>query len=104
MKIFHPTIDFLNSNELITHVMKTLYTSVLTILAAVALIGSIGASLQQHASAFSYDGKQFKDLTKQLERDVLDAAARKPPVGDEIQKLLEDYSRNVLELFPSTSP
>jgi formiminotetrahydrofolate cyclodeaminase len=75
--------------------MKTLYTSVLAILAAVALIGSIGASLQQHASAFSYDGKQFKDLTKDFEKAVLDATD-----AAEIQRLLDQYHDDVMALLP----
>jgi ABC-type phosphate/phosphonate transport system permease subunit len=82
--------------------MQSLYT-IVVILAAVALIGSIGASLQQQAFADHPVGgaKQFKDLTHEFEKDVLDAAFDHP---DGIPALLEEYSRNVLELFPSTSP
>jgi hypothetical protein len=82
--------------------MKSLYT-IVVILAAVALIGSIGASLQQHASAFVGLGglKDFKKLTSDFEKDVLDAAKVNPSL---IPGLLEQYSRDVLELFPSTSP
>ena len=83
--------------------MNSLYV-IVAVLVAVALIGSIGAiTLQQQASADHPVGgaKQFKDLTNDFEKDVLDAATVNPSL---IPGLLEDYSRNVLELFPSTSP
>ncbi len=44
---------------------------------------------------------EFKKLTSEFEKDVLDAAIGDP---NTIPGLLEQYSRDVLELFPSTSP
>jgi len=91
-------VDLLNRNGFITCVMNPFYTSVLTILAAGALIGSIGASFQQHASAIVIDGcKQFKKLTNEFEKAALEAGA----MGDtaEISRLLDEYSRNVMTAF-----
>lgn len=89
-------VDLLNRNGFITHVMKTLYT-IVVILATVALIGSIGASLQQQASAIVIDNsKEFKTLTKQFEKAVLDAAIDDPNI---IPSLVDRYHDDVIELF-----
>jgi len=78
--------------------MKTLYTSVLAVLAAVVLVGSIGASLQQHASAIIINnGKEFKKLTNEFEKAVLDAAAMDDTA--EITRLTDQYHDDVIELF-----
>jgi hypothetical protein len=42
----------------------------------------------------------FKKLTKQFEKDVLDASLGST---EEIPGLLEQYSSDVLDLFPSTA-
>lgn len=47
---------------------------------------------------------EFKKLTNQCEKHVIDAASVSPPEPDRIQTLLDQYNRDVLELFPSTSP
>jgi hypothetical protein len=44
---------------------------------------------------------QFKKLTNEFDKDVLDAATGNPGI---IPGLLEQYNRDVLELFPSNSP
>jgi hypothetical protein len=83
--------------------MKLNIKSTVAVLAAVMLLGSITAAtlLKQEASANLQNYKEFKELTNDFEKDVLDAATVNPSL---IPGLLEDYSRNVLELFPSTSP
>ena len=84
--------------------MKSLYTTV-AVLAAIALIGSIGASLQQQASAgVVVEFKpQFTKLTDDMQKAVLDAATATPPEPDRVQKLLDEYSGNVMALFKSPS-
>ena len=84
--------------------MKSLYT-IVVILAAIALIGSIGASLQQQASAgiiLEYK-TQFTKLTDDMQKAVLAALAADPPQPDRVQKLLDEYSNNVMALFKSPS-
>jgi hypothetical protein len=86
--------------------MKPLYTSVLAILVTVTIVGTLTISTQQ-ASAFGFvERKEFKDLTKDLEKAIIDAGAVNPPEPDKVQKLLDDYSDDVMALFrtPSTSP
>ena len=82
--------------------MKSLYRSVV-VLAAIALIGSIGATLEQNqasAQGIIPDYKeQFTKLTDEFEKGVLDAAASTPPDPDRIQKLLDDYDKNVRMIF-----
>jgi len=49
---------------------------------------------------------EFKKLTTQFEKDVIDAASVSPPEPYRIQTLLDQYNDDVMELFrtPSTSP
>ena len=86
--------------------MKPLFTSVLGVLVTVTIVGMLTVSTQQ-ASAFGFvERNEFKDLTKDLEKAILDIGAQNPPDGDKIQQLLDDYSDDVMALFrtPSTSP
>ncbi|HSA73691.1 MAG TPA: hypothetical protein VLD84_07040 [Nitrososphaeraceae archaeon] len=84
--------------------MKTLY-SVLAILAASVIIGMVTIGGQQiYAPRDCGACAEFKKLTDEFEKDVLDAASVQPPEPDRIQTLLDQYNRDVLELFPSTSP
>ena len=72
--------------------MKPFYTSVLAILATVTIVGMLTMGTQQ-ASAFGFvERKEFKKLTNEFEKDVLDA--------------VDKYSDDVKDLFrePSTSP
>ena len=85
--------------------MESLY-SVLAIVTAMTIIGMIAISTQQ-VSAFGFiERKEFKDLTKDLEKAILDIGAVSPPDPDKVQQLLDDYSDDVMALFrtPSTSP
>ena len=89
------------------HLMKSLYTSAV-VLAAIALIGSIGATLEQNqASAqgviVNYK-EQFTKLTDEFEKAVLDEAAADPPSPDRIQKLLDEYNRNFMMVFGLEPP
>ncbi|HZA68494.1 MAG TPA: hypothetical protein VE548_02260 [Nitrososphaeraceae archaeon] len=81
--------------------MNSLYTTV-AILAAIALIGSTGASLQQQASAFIDNWREeFRVLTDGFEDSVSDAADQRPPNLDSIQKLVDDYKTNLTKIFES---
>jgi|GEM_PF-1412579 len=83
--------------------MKPLYTSVLAILISLTIIGMVTISTQQ-ASAFGFvERKEFKKLTNEFEKDVLNAAIGNPEI---IPSLVDDYSRQVKALFesPSSSP
>lgn len=47
--------------------------------------------------------RNSKKLTTEFEKDVINAASINPPEPDKIQTLLDEYSRDVLELYTSTS-
>ena len=84
--------------------MLSLYT-IVAVLAAIALIGSIGASLQQQAFAgvvVEYKTK-FTKLTDDMQKAVLNELAADPPGPDRVQKLLDEYSGNVMALFQNSS-
>ena len=82
--------------------MKSLYTSAV-VLAAVALIGSIGATSLQQASAIIVDWKEkFNELTTNFETAVSEAAQKNN--SDEIQTLLDDYDKNVRMIFEIEPP
>jgi hypothetical protein len=70
------------------------------VLAAVALIGSVGAiSLQSKvfAAVDPNDLEKFKELTTNFEKDVSDAAQKNN--SDEIKTLLDEFNRNVTMIF-----
>ena len=78
----------------------------MAILASVTIIGVVAISTQQ-VSAFGFvERQEFKKLTKDLEKAILDIGAQNPPEPDKIQTLLDDYNDDVMALFrtPSTSP
>ena len=81
--------------------MKPIYL-VLAILASVTIVTIVTISTQQVYAPRDCAGcSEFKKLTNEFEKDVLDAAVGDPNI---IPGLLEQYNRDVLELFPSTSP
>ena len=82
--------------------MKPLYTSVLAILVTVTIVGMLTISTQQVFAPRMCGGcAEFQKLSDQFQQDILDAAIIDP---GNIPVLLEQYNRDVLELFPSTSP
>ena len=82
--------------------MKPLYFSLLAIVVSVTIVGMVSISTQQVYAPRNGGGcSEFKKLTSQFEKDVLDAAVGDPNI---IPGLLEQYNRDVLALFPSTSP
>ena len=83
--------------------MKPIYF----ILAVLASVTIIAMSTQQiYAPRNCGSCAEFKKLTTQFEKDVIDAASVSPPEPDRIQTLLDQYNDDVIELFrtPATSP
>lgn len=82
--------------------MNSLFT-ILTILAAIALIGSTGASLQQQASAILDNWREeFRVLTDEFEDAVSNATDQEPPNLDSIQQLVGDYKTNLTKIFENS--
>jgi hypothetical protein len=86
--------------------MKPLYTSVLAILATVTIVGMLTIGTQQiYAPRDCGSCSEFKKLTHEFEKNVIDAASVNPPEPDRIQALLDQYNDDVMALFrSSTSP
>ena len=77
----------------------------MAILASVTIVTIVTTSAQQVYAPRDCPGcSEFKKLTDEFEKNVIDAASVNPPDPDRIQTLLGEYSGKVLELFPSTSP
>jgi hypothetical protein len=75
----------------------------MAILASVTIITLVTMSSQQvYAPRGCGSCAEFQKLTDEFENKVLNTAANNDTAG--IQKLLDEYSSNVMELFPSTSP
>ena len=76
----------------------------MAILASVTIVTIVTTSAQQVYAPRDCPGcSEFKKLTDEFEKNVIDAASVSPPDPDRIQTLLGEYSGKVLELFPSTS-
>ena len=76
----------------------------MAILASVTIVTIVTTSAQQVYAPRDCPGcPEFKKLTDEFEKNVIDAASVSPPDPDRIQTLLGEYSGKVLELFPSTS-
>lgn len=82
--------------------MNSLYT-IVAILAAITLIGSTGASLQQQASAIIDNWREeFRVLTDEFEDAVSNATDQEPPNLDSIQQLVDDYKTNLTKIFENS--
>ena len=76
----------------------------MAMLASVTIVTIVTTSAQQVYAPRDCPGcSEFKKLTDEFEKNVIDAASVSPPDPDRIQTLLGEYSGKVLELFPSTS-
>jgi hypothetical protein len=81
--------------------MKPFYTSGLAILATVTIVAMLTISTQQvFAPRTCGECSEFKKLTNEFEKAVI-AAVGDP---DQINSLVDEYSRNVNALFESPSP
>jgi len=75
----------------------------MAVLAAMALIGSTGASLQQQASAIIDNWREeFRVLTDEFEDAVSNATDQEPPNLDSIQQLVDGYKTNLTKIFESS--
>jgi hypothetical protein len=86
--------------------MKPLYT-IVAVLVAVALIGSIGASSQQQASADHPVGgaKTFKEVTNDFEKNVINTLRDERSSPTDMRELLSDYIVDVNRILgPDTLP
>jgi predicted PurR-regulated permease PerM len=82
--------------------MNSLYT-IVSILAAIALIISTVASLQQQASAIIVNWREeFRVLTDEFEDAVSNATDQEPPNLDSIQQLVDDYKTNLTKIFENS--
>ena len=80
--------------------MKSIYV-VIAILALVTIV-EVAISTQQ-VSVFGFvERQEFKKLTKDL-KAIIDIGATQPPEPDKIEKLLDDYSDDVMALLQSAS-
>ena len=76
--------------------MKSIYI-VMALLASVTIIAM---STQQVYAPRGCNGcAEFKKLTDEFEKNVIDAASVSPPDLDRIQTLLGEYNRNVMITF-----
>ncbi len=74
----------------------------MSILAGIALISSMIASLQQQASAIIVNWREeFRVLTDEFEDAISDASDQKAPNINSIQKLVDDYKTNLTKIFES---
>lgn len=83
--------------------MKPIYL-VLAVLAAVTIVAM--GTQQIYAPRSCGSCAEFKKLTTELEKNVIDIGSVSPPDPDRIQTLLDQYNDDVMALFrtPSTSP
>jgi predicted PurR-regulated permease PerM len=82
--------------------MNSLYT-IVSILAATALIISTVASLQQQTSAIIVNWREeFRVLTDEFEDAVSNATDQEPPNLDSIQQLVDDYKTNLTKIFENS--
>ena len=79
--------------------MKPIYI-VMAILASVTIVTIVTMNVQQVYAPRGCDGcSEFKKLTTEFEKAVLDVGAQNPPDPDKIQTLLDDYDKNVRMIF-----
>ena len=82
--------------------MNSLYP-IVSILAAIVLISSTVASLQQQASAMIVNWREeFRVLTDEFEDAVSNATDQEPPNLDSIQQLVDDYKTNLTKIFENS--
>lgn len=74
----------------------------MSILAAVVLIGSTGASLQQASAIIDNWREEFRVLTDDFEDAISNATDQEPPNLDSIQQLVDDYKTNLTKIFESS--
>lgn len=78
--------------------MNLLYT-IVAILAAIALIGSIVPSLQQISAIIVNWREEFRVLTDEFEDAISDEVDLESPDPERIQTLVDDYKNNLTNIF-----
>jgi hypothetical protein len=81
--------------------MNSIYT-IVSILAAIALMGSTGASLEQASAIIDNWREEFRVLTDDFEDAVSNATDQEPPNLDSIQQLVDDYKTNLTKIFENS--
>jgi hypothetical protein len=81
--------------------MNSIYT-IVSILAAIAMIGYPGASLQQAFAIIDNWREEFRVLTDDFEDAVSNATDQEPPNLDSIQQLVDDYKTNLTKIFENS--
>jgi hypothetical protein len=80
--------------------MKSIYI-LMALLSSVTIVTIVTMNAQQVYAPRGCNGcSEFKKLTSEFEKDVLDAAIGNPEL---IPGLLEQYNRDILELFETPS-
>ena len=80
--------------------MKSIYI-IMALLVSVTIVTIVTMNAQQVYAPRGCNGcSEFKKLTSEFEKDVLDAAIGNPEL---IPGLLEQYNRDILELFETPS-
>jgi hypothetical protein len=78
--------------------MNSLYASVAT-MTVIALIGAIGATLQQTSAIIDNWREEFRVLTDDFEDAVSNATNQETRDLDSIQQLVDDYKTNLTKIF-----
>jgi hypothetical protein len=81
--------------------MNSIYT-IVSILAAIALMGSTGASLEQASAIIDSWREEFRVLTDDFEDAVSNATDQESPNLDSIQQLVDDYKTNLTKIFENS--
>jgi hypothetical protein len=80
--------------------MKSHYISVLAILAIVTIVGMMTIGTQHiYSPRDCGQCSEFKKLTNEFEKNVIDIGSESPPDQDRIQTLLDQYNEDVMALF-----
>jgi hypothetical protein len=77
-------------------------STIVSILAAIALMGSTGASLEQASAIIDNWREEFRVLTDDFEDAVSNATDQEPPNLDSIQQLVDDYKTNLTKIFENS--
>lgn len=78
--------------------MNSIYALVAT-LTVIALIGTIGATLQQTSAIIDNWREEFRILTDDFEDAVSNATDQEPSDLESIQQLVDDYKTNLTKIF-----
>lgn len=78
--------------------MNSIYALVAP-LTVIALIGTIGATLQQTSAIIDNWREEFRILTDDFEDAISNASDQEPRDLESIQQLVDDYKTNLTKIF-----